>query len=212
MWVVMFECHKVQYQIISVACQGDNNRISIYSDLHRQVTLHLEMELSSLSSSFTKWIGAQKSYLKAIESWLFKCVTIPEKSSRRKRFNPTNSVRDNGPPIYVTCGTWWEMLDTLPSEQLTDSIKSLVAEISHCVPRPGKKADNGGDPALNMLRDEASEEWVLGFDRFRSSLVRFFGELSNFAECSVKMYAELGKIIQEKKSRYEENMKPQAKT
>uniref|UniRef100_A0A5B6ZX80 DUF632 domain-containing protein n=1 Tax=Davidia involucrata TaxID=16924 RepID=A0A5B6ZX80_DAVIN len=65
MWEVMFQCHKLQFHIISIAYNNGNSKISIQSESHRQITIHLENELSSLYTSFTKWIGAQKSYVQA---------------------------------------------------------------------------------------------------------------------------------------------------
>ncbi|KAL9391040.1 hypothetical protein Peur_014960 [Populus x canadensis] len=216
MWEVMFECHKLQFNIITTAYNNCNAELSIKSESHRQVTVHLEKELSSLSSSFTKWIGAQISYLQAINSWLFKCVFFPSKPAKRKRRQqePSTTLRCYGPPVYVTCGVWLDRLQTLPAKEVAESIKGLAAETARFLPRQEKnqgknanlsswKADNGSDSAVNMLRDEALEDCILGFKHFRSSLEGFLGQLHRFAEDSVKMYAELEKEIQDTKSNYE---------
>ncbi|KAJ6365541.1 hypothetical protein OIU76_030340 [Salix suchowensis] len=216
MWEVMFECHKLQFNIITIAYNNCNARLSIQSESRRQVTVHLEKELSLLSSSFMKWIGAQISYLQAINSWLFKCVSLQHKPSRRKRRQPepSTTLRYYGPPVYVTCGVWLDKLQTLPAKEVAESIKGLVAETAHFLPRQEKsrgksanlsswKADNGSDLAANILRDEASEDCILGFEHFQSSLEGFLGQLHKFAEDSVKMYAELVKEIQDTKSNYE---------
>ncbi|KAG6779830.1 hypothetical protein NC652_011929 [Populus alba x Populus x berolinensis] len=216
MWEVMFECHKLQFNIITKAYNNCNAELSIQSESHRQVTVHLEKELSSLSSSFTKWIGAQISYLQAINSWLFKCVFFPSKPAKRKRRQPepSKTLRYYGPPVYVTCGVWLDKLQTLPAKEVAESIKGLAAETARFLPRQEKnqgknanlspwKADNGSDSAVNMLRDEALEDCILGFKHFRSSLEGFLGQLHKFAEDSVKMYAELEKEIQDTKSNYE---------
>ncbi|XP_059665063.1 protein ALTERED PHOSPHATE STARVATION RESPONSE 1 [Cornus florida] len=216
MWVVMFECHKLQFHTISIAYNSGNAKISIQSESHRQITTHLEHELNSLSTSFTKWIDAQKSYVQAINGWLLKCVTLQQKSSRRKR-NQTPSLRHFGPPIYVTCGVWLDLLNTLPTKPVTESIKVLASEITRFLPHHEKNQGKGmnhtrskswqaggnSDPVVNVLRDEASEDWITGFDRFRSSLVGFLGHLSNYAESSVLMFNELQKKIQEAKSSHE---------
>lgn len=210
MWEVMFECHSLQYQIILNAFTNGNTKISIQSESHRQFTIHLENELSSLSSSFAKWIGAQKSYLQAINGWLFKCVSVQEKSSRRKRRRKPPQLRDSGPPIYVTCGVWLDKLDQLPTKEVTDSIKVLASETGSFLPRQEKSQDkvmnrpHSTDPDPNMLRDEASAvDYVAGFERFRSGLVGFLSQLNNFAELSVKMYGDLEKTIKDYKPIYE---------
>ncbi|KAA8550044.1 hypothetical protein F0562_001728 [Nyssa sinensis] len=218
MWEVMFECHNLQFHIISIAYNNRKAKISIQSESHRQITIRLEDELSSLSTSFTKWIGAQKSYVESINGWLFKCISLPQKSSKRKRRMQPPPLRKYGPPIYVTCGVWLDMLDKLPTKEVADSIKDLAAEITRFLPRQEKnqgkhmnypqsaswQAGSNGDSAANTLRDEASEDWTTSFDCFRSSLVRFLGRLNNFAESSVKMFNELQKAIQEAKDSYDQ--------
>ena len=175
MWEVMSECHRRQFQIISVAYKTGNMKMSVLSESHRQITAHLEHELSLLSSSFTKWIGAQKAYLKAINSWLEKCVSIQQKSLKRsKRKNiETQVLRTYGPPIYVTCGAWYDKLDGLeqPIKEVSDSIKRLAADTSGFLPHQekneGKNAnhpysasgkDDNSDSAINMSRDDAMKE------------------------------------------------------
>lgn len=215
MWEVMSECHKLQFSIISIAYNNGNTKISIQSESHRQITVHLEKELSSLCSSFTKWIGAQRSYLQAINHWLFKCVFLPHKPSKRKRKQEPPAkmtLRSHGPPVYVTCGVWLDKLEDLPAKEVAESIKGLAAETAHFLPRQEKnqgksanlsswKADNGSDSAVNLLRDEASDDCISGFERFRSSLEGFLGQLNNFADSSVHMYADLEKEIQVAKSK-----------
>ncbi|KAK8498362.1 hypothetical protein V6N13_052135 [Hibiscus sabdariffa] len=175
MWEVMSECHRRQFQIISVAYKNGTMKISVLSESHRHITARLEHELSSLCSSFTKWIGALKAYLKAINSWLGKCVSIPQKSlkrSRRKNFK-TELLRACGPPIYKTCGSWYDKLDALePSiKQVSDSMKRLAADISGFLPHQEKKErkktnrsyaaprnNDNSDSAINMSREDAVKE------------------------------------------------------
>lgn len=229
MWEAMLECHKLQLHIISIADNNGNTKFSVQSESRRQITIHLEDELSSLSSSFMKWFGAQKSYLKSIDGWLLKCVSFPQKASKKKRrpqeipfwWPQEIPFGYYGPPIYVTCGIWLEKLEKLekpPAKELVDSIKSLTAETSSFLPRQEKKEgkdanqsdltswkhDNGSDSAVNMLRDEVSQDWASGLDRFQISLTGFCGKLNNFAESSVKMYVDLQEAIQRAKSNYEQ--------
>lgn len=214
MWEGMFECHRLQYHIISVAYNNGTTKISIQSESHRQFTIHLGTVLSSLSSSFAKWIGAQKSYLQAINGWLVKCVPVEEKSSKKKRRRTSeHPLRDTGPPIYAACDVWLDMLDKLPTKELTDSIKGLASETSFFLPRQEKSQDksknkpHSTDPHLNILRDDAPPvDWVSGFERFQSSLARFLEQLNNFAESSVKMYGRLEQTIKDSRARYERSM------
>lgn len=202
----MLDCHKLQFHVISVAYTPTNIKISFQSDSHRQITIELENNLNSLSSSFTKWIGAQKAYVEAINKWLFKCVSLPKTSSKKKRRMQPPPLRNYGPPIYVTCGVWLDKFDNLPTKAVTDSMKSLAAEISHFLPRQEKNQGKHGtdyDTGANLLRSEALEEQRPGLDQFRVSLAGFLGQLSNYAEFSVNMFADLQKEIEKAKSSYE---------
>lgn len=174
MWEVMFECHRRQFQIVSVAYKSGNMKISVLSESHRQITAHLESELSLLSSSFTKWIGAQKAYLKAINSWLAKCVSIQEKTLKRsKRKNlETQLFRKYGPPIYVTCGVWYDKLNDLEPamKDVSDSAKRLAADTSGFLPHQEKNegknashpysASGKDDNSDSVSRDDAMKERI----------------------------------------------------
>ncbi|GAB4859268.1 hypothetical protein Ancab_010730 [Ancistrocladus abbreviatus] len=207
MWEMMYECHSLQLHIVTIAYSNSNMKISMHSEGHRQTTIHLENELGSLSSSFTKWVSAQKFYVQAINNWLHKCVSINQKSSKRNKRSSPPSLRHLGPPIYMTCGVWLEKLDTLPSKEVVDATKGLAAETSRFLPHQeksqGKKATEGADPAVQMLNAEAFEDWNSSYDNFRTSLVIFLHQLTNFADCSVKMYGELQKAIEEAKRNYQ---------
>ncbi|KAI3461211.1 hypothetical protein Pfo_017874 [Paulownia fortunei] len=218
MWEMMLECHKLQFSIISISQTPGRTKIKTQSDSQRQITIHLGYELSSLLSSFTKWISAQKIYVEAINKWLFKCVSLPQNPSKRNKRMKPPPIRNCGPPIYMICGSWLEMIDELPSKGVANSIKELAAEVAQFLPRQDKNQGKAGnhsdtvsspagtnsDPNINMLRDEVPEDWIPPLDRFRTSLEGFLGQLNNFAESSLKMFTELQKAIQEAKSNYEQ--------
>ncbi|XP_019434273.1 PREDICTED: uncharacterized protein LOC109340955 isoform X2 [Lupinus angustifolius] len=216
MWEVMFECHMLQFQIMSATYHNSHARITMHSELHRQIIAYLEDELHFLSSNLTGWIEAQKSYLEALTGWLQKCVSLQQKSSKRKRMPQSEVLRYYGPPIYATCYVWLEKLGKLPIKDVTDSIKSLAADTARFLPHqdknerkgvnhrrmPAWKDDIVGESSNNLLSDDISEDWVSGFDRFRASLTRFLGQLNSLSSSSVKMYAELRQDIQNAKSSY----------
>ncbi|KAG8388879.1 hypothetical protein BUALT_Bualt02G0171100 [Buddleja alternifolia] len=210
MWEMMLECHQLQFHIISISHTPGNTKMTILSDSRRQITIHLEHELSSLLSTFTKWISAQKLYVESIDKWLFKCVSLPQNPSKRNKRMKPPPIRNIGPPIYMICGSWLEMIEELPSKAVVDSIKDLAAEVAHFLPRQEKNHGKGenhtpnGEFGINMVREEALENGVAAFDRFRICLAGFLGQLNNFAESSVKMLNELQKAIEEAKSNYEQ--------
>lgn len=216
MWETMYECHRLQYNIISTANNNRNAKITIHSELRRQATGHLQHELTCLSASFTKWIGAQISYVRSIDGWLHKCVSLPQKASKKKRrwrSNPETPLRDLGPPIFVTCGVWLDKLEALPTKEVENSVKVLASDTTRLWPRQeGKslnrssaslKRSNASDTGASILKDSAPEDRNSGIDRFQSSLVGFLDRLHCFALSSVGMYLELEKAIEEAKARNE---------
>ncbi|TKY46556.1 serine carboxypeptidase 2 [Spatholobus suberectus] len=223
MWEVMFECHKLQFQIMSTAYNNSHARNATHSELRRQIASYLESELHYLSSSFIKWIGAQKSYLEAINGWLHKCVSLKQKTTRKRRPQPP-PLRMCGPPIYATCEIWLEKLGELPVQEVVNSMKSLASETARFLPRQEKNQGKGASHAHitswnahirsessdNLLRDDASEDWDSGFDRFRASFLGFLDQLNNFAGSSVKMYTELRQAIQNAKNYYHHMSNSQA--
>ncbi|KAI7734497.1 hypothetical protein M8C21_002236 [Ambrosia artemisiifolia] len=212
MWEVMHDCHKTQFLIISSTHKSTHAKISLQSDSHRQIAVYLESELSTLSSSFTKWIGAQKTYVQALNGWLSKCAP-PQQSVKKKR-RQLPPLRDYGPPIYVACGVWLEKLDTLPTKEVADSIKELAVEIDHFLPRqekvkggyhsmPWQRVNNNDDPAgVNLLQEEVLEDRNANFDRLKSRLEGFLGQLSKFSGLSFEMFTDLQKAIEDRKIRY----------
>lgn len=208
MWEVMLECHKVQFRLISACHRSGNIKLNMQSELHRHVTSHLEDELSALASSFTKWITGQKSYIKAINEWLVKCVALPKQPSKRKRRAPPPPLRNFGPPIYATCGIWLEKLEVLPTKEVSSSVKALASDVARFLPRQEKNRNKkhrfGENKNDHLLQEETLEDCGPGFDRFRTSLEGFVGQLNQFAESSVKLYEELKQGIEEAKNKYEQ--------
>jgi hypothetical protein len=179
----------------------------MHSELRRQITSYLENELHFLSTSFTKWIEAQKSYLEAINGWIHKCVPLQQKSFKRKRRPQSELLVQYGPPIYATCDVWLKKIGTLPVKDVVDSIKSLASDTARFLPYQDKNQGNGADTNIGgepdgLLRDDVSEDWISGFDRFRASLIRFLGQLNSLSGSSVKMYNELRQAIHEAKITY----------
>ncbi|XP_047941535.1 nitrate regulatory gene2 protein-like isoform X2 [Salvia hispanica] len=203
MWEMMLECHKLQLHTISVSQMPGSMKIIIQSDSRKQITIHLKNELSYLSSIFTKWINAQKLYVESINKWLFKCVLLPQNTSKRnKRMRPP-PIQNMGPPIYMICGAWLEMFDKLPAKGVVDSIKDLEVEVAHFLPHQ-EKSQGKAATSTTILGDEVLQDRTPALDRFRTSLTGFLGQLNNFAESSERMFSDLQKAIQEAKNNYEQ--------
>ncbi|GAB2285144.1 hypothetical protein Dimus_019598 [Dionaea muscipula] len=209
MWGMMSECHKLQLHIITIAYSNYNAKISLHSEAHREIATDLKNQLGILSSSFTKWVSSQKSYVQAINNWLLKCiVAVPQKSSKRKR----RTLSSFGPPIYTTCSIWLEKLEALPTKEVVDALKGLATETSRFLPVPSQEKTAAADPDMEMLNGEAAFDdcnttsTTTVYDHFRAGLVIVLSQLSTFAESSVRTYEELQKAIEASKKKYRDLM------
>ncbi|CAH9128563.1 unnamed protein product [Cuscuta epithymum] len=194
MWEIMLESHRLQHQIISASNSPGNMKISFInsSDSRREIIIHLENELTSLSSIFTNWISAQKTYVESINTWLTKCVLLEEKSSRRRR-RSAPPLRKYGPPVYVICGVWLEMFESLPTKDVVDAMGTLASEVTRFLPpsREKTRENPSGDHSITV-----------SFDRFNTGLAVLLGQLSKFADSSLKMFSHLLEVTQDAKSSY----------
>ncbi|KAG9138546.1 hypothetical protein Leryth_012887 [Lithospermum erythrorhizon] len=211
MWELMCECHKLQVHIVSTASLPGSAKIFLQSDSKRHLAVQLENMLSTLASSFVKWIDAHKSYIESLHKWLNKCVSLPRESTRRNRRRQPAPFWKSGPPIYIVCGVWLEKFEMLPTKEVIDSIKGLSTEISHMLPRQEKH--HGKTASLMQSTDEngnhePSGDKIKGFDHLQTSLVFFLRQLNKFAESSMVMYAELQKEIEIAKRNYQQFRSP----
>ncbi|ONK54811.1 uncharacterized protein A4U43_UnF11050 [Asparagus officinalis] len=212
MWRMMLDCHKQQYNLIASASNNGTTKLSsTRSESYRQATILLQFELTSLCSSFTKWMQSHKSYLESINGWLLKCIfliPVRQKSSRRKnaQFSPRRSL---APPIFVTCRDWLKLLDELPTREVSDAIKDLVDVTAHFLPRPekGHHGKKRGGNYEELQRNESMVDWSLNYDTLQSCLVVLLDRMKSFADVSVSKYEDLQSSIDEARAVYDRDEK-----
>ncbi|KAF3789648.1 hypothetical protein EJ110_NYTH17934 [Nymphaea thermarum] len=226
MWKMMFECHQNQHAIVTAAYLSTQAEYPANSQLHRQLAIDLVNELSSLNLSFTKWMSAQKSYLKSLYDWLLKCVPQRHKSgTRRKRQNMQFSPRKDGaPPIFVTCRDWFDQLNGLPVKEISCAVKNLAHEVQCLFPPEEDKRtrdskltslswkikghnDVDGYRPVDLEYRETHANLHSGFDSLRSRLVDFFEELVLFAAKSSEMYEYVKTTTLEAHVHYHQDIK-----
>uniref|UniRef100_A0A1D1XEW1 Histidine ammonia-lyase n=1 Tax=Anthurium amnicola TaxID=1678845 RepID=A0A1D1XEW1_9ARAE len=216
MWGVMLECHKLQFDIISVACNNGNSKVLMQSDYRRQAAILLEYELNGLNSSLNKWMAAHKSYLRAIYGWLVKCVFPVKQSQKPRKRNTEFSPWGVGiaPPIFVTCRHWLDVLEQLPLKDITDAIKRLAVATTNSLPHQDKNNRNSRIlfSSLKIGRSELSDDdqmhedqvdRTLCLDTWQKDLKSFLGQFKTFADASVEMYGNLGQAIEDARNKYE---------
>ncbi|RZC67343.1 hypothetical protein C5167_011029 [Papaver somniferum] len=129
MWKTMLECHHSQCQVIAEAknldafVSGKN-----LSDAHLEATFRLELELQRWTLNFTRWVAAQKGYIKNLNSWLLKCLLYePEETDDGLRpFSPSSI---GAPIVFVICNQWSQAMDIISEREVIDAMRSFTMSV-----------------------------------------------------------------------------------
>ncbi|XP_077246775.1 protein ALTERED PHOSPHATE STARVATION RESPONSE 1-like [Tasmannia lanceolata] len=129
MWEVMLECHRSQCQAITEARNLDtiasNRKLD---DAHMEATLELEMELLNWILSFYSWVSAQKGYVKALNSWLLKCLHCePEETDDGTA--PFSPGRMGAPPVFVICYQWSQAMDNISENEVFEAMQMFATSV-----------------------------------------------------------------------------------
>ncbi|XP_074567940.1 uncharacterized protein LOC141824531 [Curcuma longa] len=197
MWKAMLECHHTQFIKISLAYHAKTSAAATQSEVYKQALIHLERELEYFGSRFLNWDDAHKSYVEALNGWLQKCILQPQerrKGRKKPLFPPRQAI---SPPIFVVCSDWLSGLNSLPAEELLDSIKGAVSVIHNALEHQveHKEIDKVPDE-LEKLREPESKEDSnckkhLNLDNLQASLTRVFDRLTKFSEGALKVYEDV---------------------
>lgn len=125
----MLDCHQSQLQAIGAARQLDDivsNRYS--SDAHLEATLQLEQELLNWVFRFSCWVASQKGYVKALNSWLLKCL-LYEPEETADGIAPFSPGRMGAPPVFVICNQWSQALDTISEKEVIETMRYFAASV-----------------------------------------------------------------------------------
>ncbi|CAL9764951.1 unnamed protein product [Musa acuminata subsp. burmannicoides] len=213
MWRTMLDYHNRQYNIIMLVSDNGNTKVSVRSESQHQAA-DLEFELNELSSNFTGWMSAHKSYVQAINGWLLKCIdsTVKQNKSSRRKAQRFSLKIDLAPPIFVTCQNWLDLLEVLSTEGVVSAVKDLVNATTHFLPHQEKghgtskssfslpRNDESGE---HVLANDSSVDWSLNYDHLQSALKIFLDSLKAFAASSVSKYEALQVSIKKAKELYE---------
>ncbi|KAJ0252421.1 Uncharacterized protein HA466_0132150 [Hirschfeldia incana] len=175
MWKAMLECHHSQYITISLAYHCRNaSKNGRENALKRRIWSELLEETECFGLSFADLVNGMSSYVEALNGWLHNCVLLPQERSTRNR-RPWSPRRVLAPPIFVLCRDWSAGIKSLPSDELSGSIKEFSAD-------------------MEMLGEEEKEDSVLGSEDLssvHSSLAKLLERLKKFSEASLKMYEDV---------------------
>ncbi|TKY70322.1 hypothetical protein E2542_SST06612 [Spatholobus suberectus] len=122
MWRGMYECHQVQKHVVQqleyLNTLPSNNPTS---EIHRQSTLQLELEVQQWHQSFCNLFKAHRDYIQSLTSWLRLSLFQFSK-------NPLSRTPEES-KIYSLCEEWHLAVDRIPDKVASEGIKSLLTVI-----------------------------------------------------------------------------------
>ncbi|KAK7406835.1 hypothetical protein VNO78_08469 [Psophocarpus tetragonolobus] len=122
MWRSMYDCHQVQKHIVQqleyLNTIPSNNPTS---EIHRQSTLQLELEVQQWHQSFCKLFNAHRDYIQSLTGWLR--LTLFQFSKNLLSRTAEESK------IYSLCEEWHLAVDRIPDKVASEGIKSLLTVI-----------------------------------------------------------------------------------
>ncbi|PPD89352.1 hypothetical protein GOBAR_DD13716 [Gossypium barbadense] len=129
MWKCMLKCHRNQYEVIREAkALGSIGSRKMLSDDHLTATLQLEHELINWALRFSRWIGAQKGYVRALNNWLLKCLYY-EPEVTDDGIAPFSPSRVGAPPIFVICNQWSQTMDRISEREVVNSMRIFAMSL-----------------------------------------------------------------------------------
>ncbi|KAF8406691.1 hypothetical protein HHK36_008782 [Tetracentron sinense] len=129
MWKVMLECHRNQFQAIAEAKSLDviafNKK---FDDAHLEALVQLGQELMNWISSFSSWIGSQKGFVRALNSWLLKCIFY-EPEETPDGIAPFSPGRIGAPPVFVICNHWSQAMERISEKEVVDAMRVFSVSV-----------------------------------------------------------------------------------
>lgn len=141
----MLECHSRQSRVIAEAKKLD--KMSLKGDLdisQLELAMELKLELRNWSQSLSNWIDAQAQYVKALNSWLMRCL-------KQEPQEPTPDLSEE-PPLFGAVNSWSQSLGRSDGEkEFTEAVYKLLMQVSRQVEKrrieleEERRNVNGGD-------------------------------------------------------------------
>ncbi|KAI5588407.1 hypothetical protein BDE02_05G095800 [Populus trichocarpa] len=122
MWRGMYESHQVQTHIVQqLKYLNAIPSTEPTSEIHRQSTLQLELEVQQWHHSFCNAVKAQRDYIQSLTGWLRLSLFQFSK-------NPISRTSQES-RIYSLCEEWNHAVDRIPDKVASEGIKSFITVI-----------------------------------------------------------------------------------
>lgn len=126
MWRSMYECHQVQTHIVQqLKYLNIIPSAEPTSEIHRQSTLQLELEVQQWHLSFCSLVKAQRDYIQSLTGWLRLSLFQFNKNTLSRTSEESR--------IYSLCEEWQQAVDRIPDKVASEAIKSLLTAIHSIV-------------------------------------------------------------------------------
>ncbi|KAA8531999.1 hypothetical protein F0562_006859 [Nyssa sinensis] len=152
MWRSTYECHQVQTHIVQQLKYLDAiSSLEPTSEIHRQSTLQLELEVQQWHLSFGKLVKAQQDYIQSLTGWLR--LSVFQFSN-----NQLSKTRQDS-AIYTLCDEWHLAVDRVPDKVASEGIKSFLTAIHAIVDQQAEeqKQKKKSESACKELEKKAVE-------------------------------------------------------
>ncbi|KAF9622817.1 hypothetical protein IFM89_034052, partial [Coptis chinensis] len=122
MWRSVYECHQVQTHIVDqLKFLNTIPSTEPTSEIHRQSTLQLELEVQQWHLAFCDLVKAQRDYMHSLTGWLR--LSLFQFNNEQLTKTRQNSA------IYSLCEEWQQALDRIPDKVASEGIKSFLTVI-----------------------------------------------------------------------------------
>ncbi|KAE9596568.1 hypothetical protein Lal_00007837 [Lupinus albus] len=122
MWRSMYECHQVQKHIVQqLEYLNTIPSTNPTSEIHRQTTLQLELQVQQWHQSFCNLFKAHRDYIQSLTCWL-------RLSLLQFSRNPLSRTTEES-KIVSLCEEWHLAVDRIPDKVASEGIKSLLTVI-----------------------------------------------------------------------------------
>ncbi|XP_057499947.1 protein ALTERED PHOSPHATE STARVATION RESPONSE 1 [Actinidia eriantha] len=154
MWRSLYECHHVQTHIVKqLKYLNAVPSTDPTSEIHRQSTLQLELEIQKWHLGFCNLVKAQRDYVQSLTGWLrlslFHVGNSPLSKSREREESA----------IYSLCEEWHLAMDRVPDKVASEGIKSFLMVIHAIVVQQGdeQKQKKRSESTFKELEKRVSE-------------------------------------------------------
>lgn len=118
----MYECHQVQKHIVQqLKYLNTIPSTEPTSEIHRQATLQLELQVQQWHQSFCNLVKAQLDYIQSLTGWL-------RLSLFQFRRHPISKTSQES-RIYMLCEEWHHAVDRIPDKVASEGIKSFLTVV-----------------------------------------------------------------------------------